>query len=233
VEDPLYNWFAATIDGNNVVGRVNAPEWFGSVDIPNPTSMLQGFATQRVTGNTWAICSSINQSNPYLISFYPNNPCQDTNVRRSSVEPESREQVKLKPSSAIEKTLGFKNDRLFPNSASISFVGPREEIDIDKVKSVEIAPTVNVKVSAKAGEALQISLKSESKEPVELWVKSPDGKWLLAGVITFDKDGKAVLPPLQFKNAGDYTLVLNKPTAGSAKGSEPLNQSGSLLVEVS
>ena len=94
-------------------------------------------------------------------------------------------------------------------------------------------PTANVKVNAKPGEALQISLKSESKEPVELWVKSPDGTWLLAGVITFDKDGKAILPPLQFKNVGDYTLVLNKPSADSAKGSTPLNQSGSVLVAVS
>ncbi len=93
-------------------------------------------------------------------------------------------------------------------------------------------PTENVKAVVKVGEALQISLNSESKEPVELWVKTPYGGWLLVGVITFDKDGKAVLPPLHFKNAGDYSLVLSKPTADSAKGSEPLNQSGSVLVEV-
>jgi hypothetical protein len=68
---------------------------------------------------------------------------------------------------------------------------------------------------------------------VELWVKSPDGKWLLAGVITFDKDGKAILPPLKFKNVGNYSLVLSKPTADSAKGSAPLDQTGSLLVAVS
>jgi hypothetical protein len=63
-------------------------------------------------------------------------------------------------------------------------------------------------------------------------VKSPDGKWLLAGVITFDKDGRAILPPLLFKSAGDFTLVLNKPSTDSAKGTAPLNQTGSLLVEV-
>jgi hypothetical protein len=115
----------------------------------------------------------------------------------------------------------------------ITFVESTEKIDLAKVKALEIAPTANVKVVAKAGEALQISLKSDSKEPVELWVKSPDGSWLLAGVITFDKDGKAILPPLQFKNVGNYSLVLSKPTADSAKGSAPLNQSGSLLVAVS
>jgi hypothetical protein len=83
------------------------------------------------------------------------------------------------------------------------------------------------------GDALQISMKSEGKEQVELWVKSPDGTWLLAGLIIFDENGFAILPPLQFKNVGDYSLVLNKPNAGSAKGSAPLNQTGSLLVAVS
>jgi hypothetical protein len=145
----------------------------------------------------------------------------------SRIETESRFVEK------IEKTLGFKMESSLQKSALISFVETTEKIDLAKVKAVDIAPTANVRVTAKAGEALQISLKSESKDPVELWVKSPDGSWLLAGVITFDKDGKAILPPLQFKNAGDYSLVLSKPTADSAKGSAPLNQTGSLLVAVS
>jgi hypothetical protein len=52
-------------------------------------------------------------------------------------------------------------------------------------------------------------------------------------VITFDKDGKAILPPLQFKNAGNFSLVFSKPSADSAKGSAPLDQTGSVLVAVS
>lgn len=152
---------------------------------------------------------------------------------RERVEREVREVAESRTLEKIEKSVGFKNETLLPKSAPISFVESTEKIDLAKVKAVEIAPTANVKVVAKAGEALQISLKSESKEPVELWVRSPDGSWLLAGVITFDKDGKAILPPLQFKSAGDYTLVLNKPSMDSAKGSAPLNQSGSVLVAVS
>jgi hypothetical protein len=138
----------------------------------------------------------------------------------------------LRTPEKIEKSLGFKNETPLPKAASIAFVEPTEKIEVAKVKAVEIAATVNVRVTAKTGEALQISLKSEIKELVELWVKSPDGSWLLVGVITFDKDGKAILPPLQFKNAGNYSLVLSKPSAGSAKGSAPLNQTGSVLVAV-
>ena len=144
-----------------------------------------------------------------------------------------REVAEARAPEKIEKSIGFKNETPLPKNAPIAFVEANTKIDLAKVKAVEIAPTANAKVVAKAGEALQISLKSESKEPVELWVKSPDGTWLLAGVITFNKDGKAILPPLQFKNAGDYSLVLSKPSADSVKGSAPLNQTGSLLVVVS
>jgi hypothetical protein len=153
-------------------------------------------------------------------------------VRLERTERQSRVNIESKRLEKIEKTLGFKIESTLPKTAPIAFVEANTKIDIANVKAVEIAPTSNVRVATKGGEALQISLKSESKEPVELWVKSPDGTWLLAGVITFDKDGKAILPPLQFKNVGDYTLVLNKPSADSAKGSAPLNQTGSLLVEV-
>jgi glutamyl/glutaminyl-tRNA synthetase len=175
-----------------------------------------------------------------LVDFYENNctepvipPGPTPNPDRPKREREIREVKEARTPEKIEKSLGFKNETPLPKNAPIAFVEPNTKIDIANVKAVEIAPTANVKVTTKAGEALQISLKSESKEPVELWVKSPDGSWLLAGVITFDKDGKAILPPLQFKSVGDYSLVLSKPSADSAKGSAPLNQTGSLLVAVS
>ena len=233
VADPLYPWFAAKIDGNNVVGRVNSPEWMGTVVIPSTTSVLQNFSKERQIGNTWAICASTNGTNPYLIALYPSDPCKSRQPKGLILEKKIKEIIESKKIEIIEKTLGFMKETSLTKSAPIAFLEPAEKFEISRVRAVEIAPTANVKVSAKAGEALQISLKSESKDPVELWVKSPDGSWLLAGVITFDKDGKAILPPLQFKSVGDYSLVLSKPSADSAKGSAPLNQTGSLLVAVS
>jgi hypothetical protein len=151
--------------------------------------------------------------------------------------PSQRERVVLevtetRTAGKIEKTLGFKNDTPLPKDAVISFLQSTDKIDIAKVKSFEITPNAIVRVSTKTEEALQISLKSESKTPVELWVLSTDGKWLLAGVITFDKDGKAILPPLQFKSAGDYSLVFSTPSADSAKASAPFNIGGQVIVSV-
>ena len=174
-----------------------------------------------------------NNGKPYLIilsASYENKCSTHLNLEKWSVQ---REILETKYLNMIENVVGFKNETPLPKSALVAFVESSSQIEVAKVKAVEITPTANAKVIAKAGEALQISFKSDSKEPVELWVKSPDGTWLLAGVITFDKDGKAILPPLQFKNAGDYSLVLSKPSADSSKGSAPLNQTGSLLVSVS
>ena len=214
---------------------------WGIDENPSLPTLLNVISTPPST--SWGSSEYCNQGFPHLVSLldhYENNctapvipPGPTPNPDRPKREREIREIAEVRIPAKVEKPIGFKNESPLPKNAAISFIETTEKIDLAKVKAVEIAPTANVKVAANAGEALQISLKSESKEPVELWVKSPDGSWLLAGVITFDKDGKAILPPLQFKSVGDYSLVLSKPSADSAKGSAPLNQTGSLLVAVS
>ncbi len=234
-----FSWIDDSCAGSLVGGNFSCTS--GTVD---SDFILGEIGTESGVGNLGAAFDSSNEclngGNPYLVALINSyvSSCsggdsgENVTTRRVR-ERELRETKELIPALKIEKAIGFKNGSSLLNNAAISFVETTEKIDITKVKSVEITATANVKVNTKAGEALQISLKSESKEPVELWVKSPDGSWLLVGVITFDKDGKAILPPLQFKNAGDYSLVLSKPSADSAKGNAPLNQTGSLLVAVS
>jgi hypothetical protein len=133
----------------------------------------------------------------------------------------------------IAKTLGFVVSPKFPTDAPIAFIKNEKELAISKILGVQKAADRVARTFAKTGEALQISYEYESKDPIELWVKLADGKWLLAGVVTFDKGGKAVLLPMQFKIAGEYLLVLNKPSAESVKANTPLNQIGALTVIVS
>jgi len=239
--------FVINFDQGGLFGGTNSTDLnlepvSGSIDSGDVSeiafSAKSNLEVLNVLGETakWGQITSCNFGNPHLISLitlYQPSCESPSSPGPTSVGKIGRESLEPREIEKIEKTLGFMKELQLAKNAPIAFVETTEKIDIAKVKAVEIAPTANVKVAAKAGEALQISLKSESKEPVELWVKSPDGTWLLAGVITFDKDGKAILPPLQFKNAGDYTLVLNKPSVDSAKGSAPLNQSGSVLVAVS
>jgi hypothetical protein len=192
-----------------------------------------------IVGSEFSVNTCINRGNIFLIDLTSTyrNSCTGDEIRPTATVRIriSEENLEVVATQTVQSVLGAERwaylEPLAKNASTELIV--KDNFYNLTVKAVEIAPTANVKVVAKAGEALQISLKSESKEPVELWVKSPDGSWLLAGVITFDENGKAILPPLQFKNAGDYSLVLSKPSADSAKGSAPLNQTGSLLVAVS
>ena len=103
---------------------------------------------------------------------------------------------------------------------------------LTKVLGVQKAADRVARTFVKVGEALQISYDFDGKDPIELWVKLPDGKWILAGVIRFDENGKAILPPIQFKVAGEYVVALNKLSEDSEKASAPLNQIGYLTVIV-
>jgi hypothetical protein len=132
----------------------------------------------------------------------------------------------------IAKTLGFVVSPKFPNDAPIAFIKNEKELAISKILGVQKAADRVARTFVKTGEALQLSYEYEGKDPIELWVKLADGEWLLAGVVTFDKGGKAVLLPIQFKIAGEYWLVLNKPSAESVKANTPLNQIGALTVIV-
>jgi hypothetical protein len=229
----FYNQNVGDLVGYQGLGT-NLTEDFGLLEVPSLISVIAKDGS--IGSGQWNSRTYCNSGLPYLVTLESKYSPSCVALIPGTTGPKERKVgtlLEVSKVKEIQKTLGFKNEALLPKNTLIAFIESNTEIEVAKVKAVEITATANVRVNAKADEALQISLKSESKEPVELWVKSPDGNWLLAGVITFDKDGKAILPPLQFKNPGDYTLVLNKPTADSAKGSAPLNQTGSLLVAVS
>ena len=164
-----------------------------------------------------------------LIESYENTCVTPSGSNR---ERRIRDFIQTTPITEIAKTLGFVISPKFPNDASIGFIKSEKELAISKILGAQKAADRVARTSMKTGEALQISYNFDSKDPIELWVKLPDGKWILAGVINFDKNGKAVLPPKQFKVAGEYVLVLNKPSEESVKANAPLNQIGSLTVFV-
>jgi hypothetical protein len=40
-----------------------------------------------------------------------------------------------------------------------------------------------------------------------MWVKSLDDQYVLVGDVSFDKDGNAVLPGIEFKKSGQYEFI--------------------------
>ena len=162
-----------------------------------------------------------------LIDSYANT-CPVSTSRERRI----REFIQPTSMTEIAKALGFVLSPTFPNDAPIGFVKNEKELAISKVLGVQKAADRVARTFVKVGEALQISYDFDGKDPIELWVKLPDGKWILAGVIRFDENGKAILPPIQFKVAGEYVVALNKLSEDSEKASAPLNQIGYLTVIV-
>jgi hypothetical protein len=140
--------------------------------------------------------------------------------------------IDVRATTKIEKTLGFKMESAFPKDAATKFIEISNELDSAKLKSAAIELSANVRFEINTGEALQISFSSDRNKLVELWIYGPDGKWLFAGVITFDKDGKAILPPLQFNQVGNYSLVLSTPSTDSGTTGAPFNFNSQVLISV-
>jgi len=130
------------------------------------------------------------------------------------------------------ETIGFDISPKFPNDLPIGFIKSEKEFANSKIRVWRQAANRDVRTFLKKGEALKITFRYKSKDPIELWVKLSNEKSYLAGVITFEKNGEAILPLLQFKDAGKYVIVLKKPSADSIKANTQLNQIGALTVIV-
>ena len=87
-------------------------------------------------------------------------------------------------------------------------------------------------VFLKVGEGLQVSLNSESKLPLQLWVRSPNGELVLFGVITFDENGKAVLPAIEFKNGGLFEFLFINSKENQIDQPDLINKVGGLTITV-
>lgn len=216
-----------------------------SYDFPDvPTSKIN-LLNQGLGTTVWASCSAIIGGAPHLVSMRSTysgsctaaesnsgNEGNSQPLRRERIQKEIRDILEGGTPEKIEKTIGFESESPLPGDAGISFIDSVEKIDLTEVKTVEITPTTNAQVNTNTGEVLQISLKSKDNKPVELWMQLNDGKWCFTGLITFNTNGKAILPPLQLIVAGEYLLVLNRPSADSAKGSTPMDRISSLLVVI-
>ena len=65
-----------------------------------------------------------------------------------------------------------------------------------------------------------------------MWVKSSDGQYVLIGDISFDKDGSAVLPGIEFKKNGQYELIFVNSDRRDLTQPELVNKVSGLSVYV-
>jgi len=160
----------------------------------------------------FALNPSINLGRPFLIS---NNPFAE---EEESEEEESDEQLK------VSLRIGFNflpTQALDALTKSVGFVAAKSDLNklelafLDQVKGEKSAPITGAKLfanqslttSLSVGSLLQLEITFQADKSLQMWVKSSDGQYVLVGDVTFDKDGNAVLPGIEFKKSGSYEFI--------------------------
>jgi hypothetical protein len=104
---------------------------------------------------------------------------------------------------------------------SVGFTAAKSDLSkldlalLDQVKSDKSAQIIGGKLfsyqslstSLSVGSLLQLEINFEANKSLQVWVKSSDDQYVLVGDVTFDKDGNAVLPGIEFKKSGQYELI--------------------------
>jgi len=175
----------------------------------------------------FAITSNLNGGRPYLFS---NPPLADEAVAVSARVKSSYLLTQVLDS--LKKSVGF--------MAAKSDLSKLDLALLDQVKDGESAPIIGGKLfsyqslstSLSVGSLLQLEINFEANKSLQVWVKSSDDQYVLVGDITFDKDGNAVLPGIEFKKSGQYELIFVNSDKKDLTQPELINKVSGLTVYV-
>jgi hypothetical protein len=152
----------------------------------------------------FALVSNLNSGLPYLIS---NPPLADEDEVLADAPRYDFSFLSTQVLDVLKKSIGFK--------AAKSDLSKLDLALLDQVKSDKSAQIIGGKLfsyqspltSLSVGSLLQLEINFEANKSLQMWVKSLDDQYALVGDITFDKDGNAVLPGIEFKKSGQYELI--------------------------
>jgi len=190
-------------------------------------------------GPIFALNPAINNGFPYLLSNLP--PSEDNGDEDNGDEDNGDEQVSprfnfsflpTQALSALSKSVGFEAAKSDLNKLDLAL--------LDQVKGEKSAPITGAKLfanqslttSLSVGSLLQLEVSFAANTSLQMWVKSSDGQYVLLGDITFDKDGNAVLPGIEFKKSGQYELIFVNSDKKDLTQPELINKVSGLTVYV-
>lgn len=184
-------------------------------------------------GSKFGQDSCLNNGNPYLVSM--RNSFQSSCIvegGRSSVRVNRSITLQKESLTSVSNTSGFSPKNLDLGTLKIlSFDSVFNEGNtlVSSIKT-EVNKTSQIFISS--GEGLQISLKSPGKEKLQLWVRLADGSTALFGMVTFDENGNATLPAIEFNIVGQYEFIFINEADKLPDNLELKNQLGSLVINV-
>ena len=177
----------------------------------------------------FAAASNINSGRPYLLS----NPPPSREVVIEEVAPRiGFTTLVTQALDVLKRPVGFTVANSSTNKIELALN--------DQVKDDKSAPITGAKLltyqslttSLSVGGLLQLEINFEANKSLQMWVKSEDDQFLLLGDITFDKDGNAVLPGIEFKKSGSYEFIFVNSDIKGLNQPELVNKVSGLTVYV-
>ena len=189
-------------------------------------SMLQVINTG--LEDTFAYDNCINSGIPYLVPLINSysNGCEDLTPQINSYS------LPTQALDALNKSVGFKLIKSDLSKFDLAFI---DQVKGDKSAQIigsKLFANQSLSTSLSVGNLLQLEINFEANKSLQMWVKSSDDQYVLLGDITFDKDGNAVLPGIEFKKSGQYEFIFVKSDKKDLAQPELVNKVSGLTVYV-
>jgi len=201
----------------------------GHLEVPFTNNEILNILNRGSDGDPiFALNPAINNGLPYLISNAP--PGTDNNnqvTRRVSLS-----FLPIQVLDGLRNSVGFEIAKSDLNKLDLAL--------LDKVKDDKAAQIIGAKLPSyqslstylSIGSPLPLEINYEANKSLQIWVKSSDDQYVLIGDITFDKDGNAVLPGIEFKKSGLYEFIFVNSAKKGLAMPELANKVSGLTVYV-
>jgi hypothetical protein len=179
------------------------------IQIPSLPSMVSIVNTDDET-ESFGVSSCFNSGLPYLTSL--TNTYSNTCSNEEETSPMFN--FSFLPTQVLDglsKSVGFLVAKSDLSNLDISFLDQVKGDKSAQINGAKIFTNQFLVTSILAGSRLQLEISFEANKSLQLWVKSSDGLHALVGDITFDKNGNAVLPGIEFKKSGQYEFIFVNP----------------------
>ena len=206
---------------NQNIGNVNVNQ---GTTTRASTDLYKNSVLSTFPGSNSGISSNqtINQGSNYLT--------RNTNSTRSAVPTFMTAPTQILD--GLSESVGFVVGKSDLNKLDITFL---EQVKGDKSAQIigsKLFANQFLSTSLPVGNLFQLEINFEANKSLQMWVKGSDNQYVLLGNITFDKDGKAMLPGIEFKKSGEYELIFVNSDKKDLTQPELVNKVSGLTVYV-
>jgi hypothetical protein len=175
------------------------------IPLPSLPSILSVVNTDDET-EPFAVSSCFNSGLPYLTALtnsYSNTCSVDVEVSARVKSSYLLTQVL----DSLSKSVGFKVTKSDLSKLDLALLDQVKGDKSEQITGAKLFTNQSLTTSLSVGSLLQLEINFEANKSLQVWVKSLDDQYVLVGDVTFDKDGNAVLPGIEFKKSGQYEFI--------------------------